>query len=170
MGLYKEINGVKNTEVDLTQKWVATISTQKGCLMKCQFCDCPKFGFFGNVSLKDLQYEIETILQNEIVTHTSRFNVHFACMGEPTFNRNVLTFAREVLRDLVKQYIDAKTVHPVISTMLPKNNPHLEYFILEWCNIKNVDYNGEAGLQFSINSTDDNQRNSQFNGLSLSLE
>lgn len=170
LGLYKEINGVKNTEVDLTQKWVATISTQKGCPMRCQFCDCPKFGFFGNVSVEELQYEIETILQNETVSHTDRFNVHFARMGEPTFNRNVLTFARKVLRDIVKKYIDAKTIHPVVSTMLPKNNPHLESFILEWCNIKNVDYNGEAGLQFSINSTDDIQRNSQFNGLSLSLE
>ena len=52
LGLHKEINGVKNTEVDLTKKWVATISTQKGCPMKCKFCDCPKFGFLGNVSLE----------------------------------------------------------------------------------------------------------------------
>lgn len=28
LGLTKEINGVKNTDVDLTDKWVATISTQ----------------------------------------------------------------------------------------------------------------------------------------------
>lgn len=31
LGLTKEINGVANTEVDLSKKWVATISTQKGC-------------------------------------------------------------------------------------------------------------------------------------------
>lgn len=41
LGLHKEINGVANTEVDLTDKWVATVSTQKGCPMKCKFCDCP---------------------------------------------------------------------------------------------------------------------------------
>ena len=29
LGLTKEINGVINTEVDLTDKWVATISTKK---------------------------------------------------------------------------------------------------------------------------------------------
>lgn len=29
LGLTKEINGVKNTDVDLTDKWVATISTQR---------------------------------------------------------------------------------------------------------------------------------------------
>lgn len=39
LGLTKEINGVANTEVDLSKKWVATISTQKGCPMECKFCD-----------------------------------------------------------------------------------------------------------------------------------
>ena len=170
LGLHKEINGVKNTEVDLTKKWVATISTQKGCPMKCQFCDCPKFGFKGNVSLEELKYEIETILENEEINNTERFNVHFARMGEPTFNMEVLEFAKNNLRDIVKKYINAKTIHPVISTMLPKNNPKLEEFILKWCNIKNINYTGEAGLQFSINSTDNNQRNLQFNNMSLSLE
>lgn len=53
--------------------------------------------------------------------------------------------------------------------MLPNDNKSLEQFIMKWCEIKNVVYNGEAGLQFSINSTDDEQRNSQFGGMSLKL-
>ncbi len=170
LGLTKEINGVKNTDIDLTKKWVATISTQKGCIEKCEFCDCPKYGFYGNVDLDELSYEIRTILENEDIKETDRFNVHFARMGEPTFNENVLVFAKVVLKNLVNLYINAKTIHPVVSTMLPKNNPKLEKFILDWCKIKNKDYNGEAGLQFSINSTDDNQRNAQFNNRSLSLK
>ena len=169
LGLTKEINGVKNTEVDLSKKWVATISTQKGCCMNCQFCDCPKFGYHGNVSREELAYEIEEILKNESCKATERFNVHFARMGEPTFNSNVLNFARDDLKPLVSHYIKAKTIHPVISTMLPKDNPRLEDFILEWCKIKNEKYKGEAGLQFSINSTSDTQRDTQFNGKSLSL-
>lgn len=169
LGLHKEINGVQNTEVDLTEKWVATISTQKGCPMKCKFCDCPKYGFHGNASVEDMCYEVETILQGEEVTHTDRFNVHFARMGEPTFNRNVLEFAEYHLKELVGRYIDAKTIHPVVSTMLPKDNKTLEQFIMKWCEIKNVVYNGEAGLQFSINSTDDEQRNNQFSGMSMNL-
>ena len=56
LGLTKEINGVANTEVDLSKKWVATISTQKGCPMKCKFCDVPRFGFHGNASLEELAY------------------------------------------------------------------------------------------------------------------
>jgi adenine C2-methylase RlmN of 23S rRNA A2503 and tRNA A37 len=47
LGLTKEINGVANTEVDLSKKWVATISTQKGCPMRCKFCDVPKYVFYG---------------------------------------------------------------------------------------------------------------------------
>lgn len=169
LGLHKEINGVQHKTVDLTQKWVATISTQKGCPMNCKFCDCPKYGFFGNASVEELAYQIETILQNETIKNTDRFNVHFARMGEPTFNPNVLAFARDNLRKLVAKYIVAQTIHPVVSTMLPKANSHLTQFVLDWCNIKNIDYRGEAGLQFSINSTDDAQRDYQFNKKSLSL-
>lgn len=169
LGLTKEINGVANTEVDMSKKWVATISTQKGCPMKCKFCDVPKYGFYGNVSIKELSYQIETIIKNEEVKQTERFNVHFARMGEPTWNKNVLDFSL-ILKDLVKKCgLKAKTVHPVISTMLPKANKNLKEYILKWCEIKNEFYNGEAGLQFSINSTDDEQRNELFDGKSLSL-
>lgn len=169
LGLHKEINGVEHHEVDLSDKWVATISTQKGCPMKCQFCDCPKYGFHGNASVDDLTYEIKTILENENVKSTKRFNVHFARMGEPSLNPNVLTFAENNLKPLVEKYIKADTIHPVVSTMFPKNHWFLEHFIQRWCCIKNDAYNGEAGLQFSINSTDEEQRAAQFNNMSLSL-
>lgn len=170
LGLHNEINGVKHHNVDLKDKWVATISTQKGCPMKCKFCDCPKYGFKGNIGLDDLIYEIETILKHEDTTTTKRFNVHFARMGEPTFNRNVLDFTKNHLRKIVSNYIEAETIHPVVSTMLPNSNKDLQNFILEWCRIKNELYGGEAGLQFSINSTDDEQRNEQFAGMSMDLE
>lgn len=172
LGLTKEIHGVPHKDVDLSYKWVATISTQHGCPMKCSFCDCPKYGFYGNVSTEDLVYEIETILKefSPKYPHTDRFNVHFARMGEPTFNQNVLEFTEKILRPLTNKYITAKTIHPVVSTMLPRANKNLESFILEWCRIKNEVYNGEAGLQFSINSTDNDQRNVGFNNKSLNLE
>ena len=170
LGLHKEINGVQHREVDLRDKWVATISTQKGCPMRCQFCDCPKFGFYGNASLGDLQYQIRTILENEDVKETKRFNVHFARMGEPTMNMNVIQFAASGLRELVAEYIQADTIHPVVSTMLPHGNNFLKLFLDSWCFVKNQVYHGEAGLQFSINSTNNQQRDKQFRGKSHSLE
>lgn len=171
LGLKKEIHGVEHKPVDLSEKWVATISTQKGCCMQCAFCDCPEYGFYGNVSREELAYQIRTILENfKEYRHTKRFNVHFARMGEPTFNPYVLEFAEQDLKSLVNRYIQADTIHPVVSTMLPKNNKNLESFLMEWCRIKNEVYKGEAGLQFSINSTDEKQREDGFRGRSLSLE
>lgn len=169
LGLTKEINGVENTAVDLSKKWVATISTQKGCPMHCKFCDVPKFGFYGNASIEDMDRQIRTIIEGESVRETDRFNVHFARMGEPTWNENVLAFGL-ALRGVVKSAgLIAKTVHPVVSTMLPKANNKLGNFLQVWCSIKNEFYNGEAGLQFSINSTDDEQRSELFDSKSLSL-
>lgn len=170
LGYTEKIFGVKNTEVDLKEKWVATISTQKGCPMKCKFCDVHKYGFYGNATIEDLKYQIKTIIENEDVKETERFNVHYARMGEPTFNWDVITFTALVLDDLVRECgLKAETIHPVISTMLPRKNPRLIDFLHKWCSVKNEMRFGEAGLQFSINSTDDEQRISQFAGESLSL-
>lgn len=159
---------VKHSDVDLSKKFVATISTQKGCPMKCKFCDCPSFGFYGNASLDDLIYETETILQTTGV-NTKRFNLHFARMGEPTFNPDVFKFTIDHLVPLVNEYIIADTIHPVVSTMLPRSNRNLLDFLLKWCDIKNNIYHGEAGLQFSINSTSDLQREYQMGNKSLLL-
>lgn len=170
LGYTKEINGVPNTGVDLSEKWVATISTQKGCPMRCNFCDVHKYGFFGNASMEDLEYQIATILQGEDCKHTKRLNVHYARMGEPTFNHDVLDFTSDHLREVASRHIQYDELHPVISTMLPKNNRQLVEFLMRWCGIKNYGYQGDAGLQFSINTTDDNLRDKQFNGMSLSLQ
>ena len=170
LGYTKEINGVANKEVDLSKKWVATISTQHGCPMRCTFCDAHKYGFFGNVSRDDLAYQIRTILEGEPdIKNTARFNVHYARMGEPTFNSKVIDFTLYDLDNLVSSYISADTIHPVVSTMLPKSNKNLVEFIQQWCIIKNQVRQGEAGLQFSINSTNDRQREQQFAEKSLPL-
>ena len=169
LGLTKEVNGVANTEVNLSKKWVATISTQKGCPMNCKFCDVPKFGFYGNASIEDMERQIRTIIENESVRYTERFNVHFARMGEPTWNQDVLAFGI-ALKGVVRRCgLRADTVHPVVSTMLPRANTKLENFLHVWCSIKNDLYGGEAGLQLSINSTSDKQRLELFDSRSLSL-
>ena len=173
LGLTKEINQVKHHEVDLGYKLVVTISTQKGCPMKCMFCDCPKVKFGGNVSREELYEEVERAINASNCSYTSRFNLHFARMGEPSFNaRNVLDFIKDDLRDLVNSKMKADAIHPVFTTMCPKGigKDKLRDILIEFCGIKNNDYEGEAGLQFSINSTDEVQRNELFRGCSLSLE
>lgn len=105
LGLTKEIHGVENTAVDLSKKWVATISTQKGCPMHCKFCDVPKFGFYGNASIEDMERQIRTIIEGESIKETDRFNVHFARMGEPTWNENVLAFGLALKGSLLDQQL-----------------------------------------------------------------
>ena len=82
LGLHKEIQGVQHKEVDLSEKMVVTISTQKGCPMKCTFCDVHKYGFHGNASIIDLTYEVGTAIEVAKCKKTKRFNLHFARMGE----------------------------------------------------------------------------------------
>lgn len=170
LGITRDLNGVPNGEVmPLTEKWVITISTQYGCSMGCKFCDVPKVGAGRNVTLQDLTDEVLfAIRQHPEITHTKRLNIHYARMGEPTFNKNVISHALKVKYDIIP-HLGYSLVHPVVSTMLPYKNLFLEEFLFDWCYIKNHEYDGNAGLQFSINSTDDKQREYLFSGNSCSL-
>lgn len=173
LGITKELNGVPNGDImPLTEKMVVTISTQYGCSMNCKFCDVPKVGKGLNATYYDMLNQIKAGLAlHPELDYTKRLNIHFARMGEPTFNGNVLDVAACLKRNIYDFWYKSGTVHPVVSTMMPKNNKHLLKFLQIWTNdIKNNLYQGEAGLQFSINSTDDAQRESMFSGNALTLE
>jgi len=168
MGLTRDIEKVQHTNLlPLTEKWVITISTQYGCSMGCRFCDVPKVGSGKNATYNDLIKQVLTgiKLHPEIKT-TKRLNIHFARMGEPTWNPNVLDATK-----WLKTHIDPEyKIHPVVSTMMPKHNEWLKTFIHTWMRIKNRLLQGEAGLQLSINSTNEYERNIMFNNNSLSLD
>lgn len=175
----KEINLNQGKEVPddipilpLSEKWVITISTQMKCLMNCTFCDVPKVTHNGNInaSYDDLNNQIiQGLLLHPEITSTKRLNIHYARMGEPTFNRNVLTYTRNMRKELYG-FIGRSLIHPVISTMMPKHNKDLNEFLSEWMEIKNYNFRGDAGLQLSINSTNEDERTKMFSGNSLSLE
>jgi len=173
----KEINLNQNKEVKdnlpllpLTDKWVLTLSTQYSCQMNCKFCNVPLVRTANrniNATFDDLcnQIRIGLNLYPE-VKYSNRLNIHYARMGEPTFNPNVLKHAEWMYDWINPKY----NVHPVVSTMMPKDNDWLERFINEWCRIKNILYAGNAGLQLSINSTKENERKEMFSGNALTLE
>lgn len=171
LGLTDDINGVANGDImPLEEKWVITLSTQAGCSMMCKFCDVPKVGKGLNATKNDLTNQVINALKlHPEVEATKRLNIHYARMGEPTFNRNVIEHAKGLLKE-VRPYINRSHVHPVVSTMMPKNNKFLMAFLQDWCEIKNYNFRGSAGLQFSINSTCDKQREDMFSGNSLSLK
>ena len=154
----------------LSEKWVITISTQYGCSMGCTFCDVPKVGPGINCTYADLREQVlGGLALHPEITATKRLNVHFARMGEPTWNSNVLDFARNIRLE-VRPFVGRSLVHPVISTMMPRHNRELGAFLAEWMEIKNYDFRGEAGLQISVNSTCEEEREKMFGGNALSLE
>ena len=168
LGYTKRIENVKHSEVDLADKLVVTISTQKGCPMKCAVCDCPKFGFKGNASLSELVSEVTTAISFSGLKKGERLNLHFARMGEPTFNRDVINCA-DTIANIVENSF--KEYHPVVSTMMPKNNKHLVDFLKKWV-LQGYIFGGEDGygLQFSINTLDEEKRNKMFSNMSMSLK
>lgn len=168
LGLSREPCAVRHTELlPLEKKWVITISTQYGCSMGCTFCDVPKVGPGKNVSLNDMTQQVLTgIHLHPEVKSTKRLNIHFARMGEPTWNPAVLDAARW-MRTHLRRGVDGEIqyeVHPVVSTIMPKRNEWLRLFIHSWMRVKNRVYEGNAGLQLSINSTSDLERDYMFSG------
>lgn len=173
LGYDKRIDEVKHHDVDITDKLVVTVSSQKGCPMNCNFCDCPKLGFKGNATLPELVTEIMSGVALSGIKHGKRLNVHYARMGEPTFNPNVITSAEYIAKILGDKNSDVTfdEYHPVVSTMMPKTNKNLKEFLHKWVETGFV-YGGEDGfgLQFSINTLDEDDRNAMFRNRSMSLQ
>jgi len=167
LGLTRDIENVEHTKMlPLEEKWVITISTQYGCSMGCEFCDVPKVGPGINATFKDLIKQVLTGIKiHPEVEFTKRLNIHFARMGEPTWNPNALDATRWLKRHIDPEY----KIHPVVSTMMPSGNEWLRTFIHTWMRIKNRMMRGEAGLQLSINSTSEKERKRMFNNNALTL-
>jgi 23S rRNA (adenine2503-C2)-methyltransferase len=168
MGLTRNISKVEHTKLlPLEEKWVVTISTQYGCSMRCTFCDVPKVGTGVNATKQDLIRQVLTgIALHPEIKSSKRLNIHFARMGEPTWNPNVLEATK-----WFKTHIDPEfRIHPVVSTMMPKRNIWLKTFIHTWIEIKNRLLEGEAGLQLSINSTSEEERLVMFGDCACTLD
>lgn len=176
LGFTKEINGVPSGNCKpLSEKWVITLSTQYGCSQKCKFCSVPNIPFRGNVSFGDLQKQFyNAIACFPNVKYTDRLNVHYARTGEGIMNDDVFEFSYWLYNQkgaeiFAKTGLRIETLHPVLTTSLPKRYKKLNGKIHEWASIKNFVFNGQAGFQFSINSTNEDQRQDMFNGGSLEL-
>lgn len=176
LGITRPICGVPNVEcMPLQEKWVVTISTQYGCPMRCTFCDVPNLKFNGNASVADMYAQLLSALSLfPEVKYTERLNLHFARMGEPILNPAVLEFAEFLYRHkrIVQEDsgVRVEVLHPVLTTSSPKNFKNYERHLMKWCQIKNDMYNGQAGLQLSINSTNEEHRSAMYRGMQRTLE
>ena len=172
IGLTRDIEKVTHTNLlPLEDKLVITLSTQYQCSCRCIFCDVPRVKPNNpkdiNATENDLIRQVLTgIKLHPEVKSSKRLNIHFARMGEPTFNPNVLDATK-----WMKTHIDPEfKIHPVVSTMMPRKNEWLKTFIHTWMRMKNRLLQGEAGLQISVNSTDEAERDVMFCGNACTLE
>ena len=135
------------------EKWVLVISTMYVCPVGCLMCDAGEY-YHGKVSTEGMMEEIDFMIKKRFPdgkVPVPKFKVQFARMGEPTLNKKVL----DVLKLLPERY-DAPGLMPCISTIAPKNGSE---FLDELIGIKDKLYsNGNFQLQFSIHSTDQDER------------
>jgi len=136
----------------IDEKWVLIISTLYGCPIKCKFCDAGNF-YTGKPSKEEIFFQIDHLIKNRFGGKTvpsNKFKIQFSRMGEPTFNPAVL----DVLREIPSRY-NAPGFYPSLSTIAPNS---AEPFLDELIEIKNELYKDHFQFQFSIHSTDLEQR------------
>lgn len=135
------------------EKWVITLSSQKGCPVGCHFCDSSYY-YSGNLSEDEIYEQLEIILQNhkdDEYLSSKKIKLHLARMGEPSFNDAVLNF----LSNLNRNYENINFI-PAIATIGPlKRNNWFDNLL----SIKDKEFKeGRFQLQFSINSTSEFER------------
>lgn len=135
------------------EKWVLIISTLYGCPIKCLFCDAGSY-YSGKPTKEELLFQIDYLISNRFggkSVPSKKFKIQFSRMGEPSFNPSVL----ETLKEIPSLY-DAPGFYPSLSTIAPNGT---DAFFEELLQIKNKYYKNKFQFQFSIHSTDIEQRN-----------
>jgi 23S rRNA (adenine2503-C2)-methyltransferase len=145
---------VESTQPPFTrdQKWVLVISTLFGCPVDCKFCDAGG-NYKGKLSYDELLFQVDYLIREkypDLNVTAEKFKIQFARMGEPSFNPAVL----QVLQDLPALY-NIPGFIPSLSTIAPKGTTKFFNKLLE---IKKEKYPSTFQLQFSIHSTDKDQR------------
>ncbi|MHB1355216.1 MAG: radical SAM protein [Anaerolineae bacterium] len=134
------------------EKWVVILSSQFGCPIGCAMCDAGDH-FYGNLTRDELLAQVDFVVDSYYpnrVIPTGKFKVQFARMGEPSLNPAVL----EAIVAMRTRYT-APGLMPCISTIAPSGT---EPFFERLKEIKDLYYQGNFQMQFSIHSTDEMQR------------
>jgi len=160
-----------NHLVDYKDKWLLTVSTQKGCPHNCEFCDVAPLKFSGNLSQKEIEQEIEILISNtNYVNESNKVKIGFARMGEPAHNIDAVLGAMKNLYKISEKYNKNFKWLPCFNSILPVKT--LEGFI--WKDIvdrvievKEKYFDGFLHFQISCNSTDENKRSELFGGANV---
>jgi 23S rRNA (adenine2503-C2)-methyltransferase len=159
-----------------SEKWVMIVSTQIGCPVGCLMCDSGTF-FHGNLTKEEIFAQIDHIIDHrpktidhrpktidhrpktidhgpevgDLVKNHPKLKIQFARMGEPALNHAVL----DALEELQTRY-PVKGLIPCIATTAPDGS---DAWFDRLAQIKDYYYGGgRFQLQFSLNSTDEAER------------
>lgn len=152
--------------VDYKQKWLMTVSTQKGCTHNCQFCDVARLPFKGNLTQEEIEYQVKFLLNNTgYIKECNKAKIGFARMGEPAHNLfNVLNTIKR-LPEISKEQNKKIKWLPCFNTILPKQCKHNPLEVMDnVIEVKEKDYNGFLHMQISCNSTCEETRSRLFGG------
>ena len=152
-------------------KWLLTVSTQKGCSFNCLFCDVANLKFKGNLSKDEIEAQVRFILEaTPYVKKSDKVKIGFARMGEPAHNvDNVIDVIKRLPIISSEMGRDFKWL-PCFNSILPRktmagyNGFSVIDKVLE---VKEEDYNGFLHFQISCNSTDERKRKELFGGASV---
>lgn len=148
--------------VDYKDKWLLTVSTQKGCAFKCKFCDVAGLQFKGNLTQEEIEDQVKMLLNNTAyVNECNKAKIGFARMGEPALNLdNVLNVM--IRLPLISEEMGRKIRWlPCFNSILPKVAKNVIERVIE---VKERNFNGFLHFQISCNSTDEQKRKDLFGG------
>jgi 23S rRNA (adenine2503-C2)-methyltransferase len=172
--LHAEVRETQNPQkvwkhlVPYEKKWLLTVSTQKGCVHNCKFCDVANLPFKGNLEQHEIEKQVFNLLTSSpYVTKSNKVKIGFARMGEPAWNiENVLGAMKNLpsISDLMG--MSFKWL-PCFNSILPRKANVLEEVI----DFKESVYDGVLHFQISCNSTNEEKRQELFGGADvLSLD
>jgi len=156
-------------------KWLLTVSTQKGCAHSCEFCDVTQLKFKGNLTQNEIEDQIKTILQyTPYVIKSDKVKIGFARMGEPSHNIENVINAMKNLNNISNELNRDFKWLPCFNSILPRktieNNNGFD-IIDKIIELKESFYKGFLHFQISVNSTDEQMRKKLFGGANvLSIE
>jgi len=161
--------------VPYEDKWLLTVSTQKGCVHKCRFCDVTNLQFKGNLTQEQIENQIKFILENtNYVSNSNKVKIGFARMGEPAHNLENVLGAMRNLDSISKQMNKNFRWLPCFNSILPRQTieGNTGFDVIDKViETKENNFNGFLHFQVSCNSTDEIKRKELFgNADVLSLE
>lgn len=146
-------------------KWLLTVSTQKGCTFNCRFCDVAGLPFKGNLTLNQILEQIDLLLMiSPTIKESNKVKIGFARMGEPACNLDNVLEAIRLLPQ--RSMLQGRTFNwlPCFNSIVPKNIDDCIERVIE---TKEKHYNGFLHFQISCNSTNEDTRKSLFGGATV---